>query len=131
MKTLIVEDDFASRLVLQKFLSRYGECHLAANGVEGVQAFRLALEGDGRYDLICMDIMMPELDGRDALRQIRALEETRGIRFAQGVKIIMITAIDNPKEVFSCFRDLCDDYLMKPVDLSELFNRVRNYRLVQ
>ena len=41
---LLVEDDFASRLLLQTFLSRYGECHIAVNGREAVEAFRAALE---------------------------------------------------------------------------------------
>jgi CheY-like chemotaxis protein len=79
MKTLIVEDDFTSRLFLQTVLSRYGECHIAVNGKEAVEAHRTAGEDGKRYDLICMDIMMPEIDGREAVKQVRALEEARGI----------------------------------------------------
>ena len=52
MKTLIVEDDFTSRLLLQTFLSRYGECHLAVNGKEAVEAFRMALDNGSPYNLI-------------------------------------------------------------------------------
>jgi two-component system chemotaxis response regulator CheY len=63
MRTLIVEDDFTSRLLLQSFLSVYGECHIAVNGREAVAAFRAAQERPQAYDLICMDIMMPEMDG--------------------------------------------------------------------
>ena len=70
MKTLIVEDDFTSRAVLQTFLSRYGECHIAVNGWEAVEAFRIALESGPRYDLICMDIMMPGMDGREAVQDM-------------------------------------------------------------
>jgi two-component system chemotaxis response regulator CheY len=44
MRTLIVEDDFTSRLLLQSFLSEYGECHIAVNGREAVAAFRTAQE---------------------------------------------------------------------------------------
>ena len=46
MKTLIVEDDFTSRLLLQASLSAYGECHIAVNGKEAVEAFRTAREGE-------------------------------------------------------------------------------------
>jgi CheY-like chemotaxis protein len=71
LRVLLVEDDFASRLLLQTFLSRYGECHVAVNGREAVDAFRSALDRGESYDLICMDIMMPEMDGREAARQVR------------------------------------------------------------
>src|ERR1035441_10919767 len=89
MKTLVVEDDFTSRLTLHTFLSRYGECHIAVNGREAVDAFRSALDSGRGYDLICMDIMMPEMDGREAVRQIRELEESRGTLSTHGAKIIM------------------------------------------
>ncbi len=131
MKTLIVEDDFTSRLVLQTYLARYGECHIAVNGWEAVEAFRSAWEGGQPYDLICMDIMMPEMDGREAVRHVRKIEEARGIPSSAGVKIIMTTAIDDVKEVMACFHELCDAYLVKPINLSELLKQVQAYELVQ
>jgi two-component system, chemotaxis family, chemotaxis protein CheY len=130
MRMLLVEDDFASRLLLQTFLSRYGECHVAVNGREAVEAFRTALEQGQKYDLICMDIMMPEMDGREAVRQVRAFEESRGILSSSGVKIIMATAVEDVKEVSRCFKELCDAYLVKPIDLSQLLNLMKSYQLV-
>jgi two-component system chemotaxis response regulator CheY len=79
MRALLVEDDFASRLLLQTFLFRFGECHAAANGREAVEVFRASWEMGLPYDLICMDVMMPEMDGCEAVRQIRAQEQARGI----------------------------------------------------
>ena len=131
LRMLLVEDDFASRLLLQTFLSRYGECHVAVNGREAVEAFRSALEHGERYDLICMDIMMPEMDGREAVRQVRALEEEHGILSTYGAKIIMTTAVDDIKEVIRCFKELCDAYLMKPIDLTKLLDQMKSYQLVQ
>jgi two-component system chemotaxis response regulator CheY len=78
MRTLIAEDDFTSRLLLQTFLSRYGECHVAINGKEAVAAFRESQKNGTKYNLICMDIMMAEMDGQTAVREIRALEEAGG-----------------------------------------------------
>jgi len=126
-----VEDDFTSRLLLQTFLSRYGDCHIAVNGWEAVEAFRSALQSGERYDLICMDIMMPEMDGREAVKHMRALEEAQGLHSTSGVKIVMTTAVDDVKEVMQCFHELCDAYLVKPIDLSELLKQVRSYQLVQ
>jgi two-component system chemotaxis response regulator CheY len=131
LRTLLVEDDFASRLLLQTFLSRYGECHIAVNGREAVEAVRSALERGERYDLICMDIMMPEMDGREAVRRARALEVEHGILSSSGAKIIMTTAVEDMKEVIRCFQELCDAYLMKPIDLAQLLSHMRSYQLVQ
>jgi two-component system, chemotaxis family, chemotaxis protein CheY len=131
LRMLLVEDDFASRLLLQTFLSSYGECHVAVNGREGVQAFRFALEHGQRYDLICMDIMMPEMDGREAVRQIRELEAEHGILSTFGAKIIMTTAVEEVKEVIRCFHELCDSYLTKPVDLGTLMRQMKAYELIQ
>jgi two-component system, chemotaxis family, chemotaxis protein CheY len=130
LRMLLVEDDFASRLLLQTFLSRYGECHVAVNGREAVEAVRNALAQEQKYDLICMDIMMPEMDGREAVRQIRALEEGRGTLSPYGAKIIMTTAVDDMKEVFRCFKELCDAYLVKPIDLSQLLNQMKACQLI-
>jgi two-component system chemotaxis response regulator CheY len=129
-RALLVEDDFTGRLLLQTFLSRYGDCHLAVNGREAVAAFRAALEKDQPYDLICMDIMMPEMDGGDAVRAIRALEEERGILPDRGAKIVMTTAVNDLKEVMRCFHRLCDEYLVKPIDLAQLLGYLKEYELV-
>ncbi|HXN49512.1 MAG TPA: response regulator [Bryobacteraceae bacterium] len=131
MKTLIVEDDFTNRLFLQTFLSRYGECHIAVNGTEALKAFRMAAGSGSPYDLICMDIMMPEMDGQEALRQIRALEESRNVVPPQGVKIVMTTAVKEMKEVFRSFRALCDAYVVKPIDTAELLGKLRSLELIQ
>ena len=76
MKTLIVEDDFTNRLLLQELIKGYGLPHVAINGKEALEAVRTALEADEPYDLVCLDIMMPEMDGHTALMEMRALEET-------------------------------------------------------
>ena len=131
MKTLVVEDDFTGRLILHTFLSRYGECHIAVNGREAVDAFGAALESGLGYNLICMDIMMPEMDGREAVRQIRAMEEARGILSTHGAKIIMTTAVPEVKDALQCFKHLCDAYLVKPINLFELLKEIKSYQLIQ
>jgi two-component system chemotaxis response regulator CheY len=130
MRTLIVEDDFTSRILLQSLLSPFGDCHIAVNGREAVAAFRAAQEKGQGYDLICMDIMMPEMDGQTAVREIRALEENRGKLSTYGVKIIMTTALDDVKNVVESFRALCDAYLFKPIDSEKLLAHVRGFHLV-
>jgi two-component system chemotaxis response regulator CheY len=130
MKTLIVEDDFTSRLLLQGLLQSYGPCHVAVNGNEAVQAARTAIAGKAPYNLICIDIMMPEMDGQTALKEIRALESEAGILSSDGSKIIMTTALDDKKNVMSAFREQCDAYMVKPIDRDTLVENLRSLRLI-
>jgi len=129
MKTLIVEDDFTSRLLLQKLLAPYGETHIAVNGREAVEAFRLALESGAPYDLVCLDIMMPEMDGQESLRQMRAQEEARGILSVNGAKIIMTTALHDIKTVAAAYKELCDAYLVKPIEKAKLLEAMQQLGL--
>ena len=131
MKTLIVEDDFTSRLVLQHWLSPYGECHVAVNGKEAVEAFRAARESGPGYDLICMDIMMPEMDGQAALREIRGLEAAAGPRATRAVKVVMTTCLDQPKNVMQAFRGSADGYLVKPLDNKKLLELIGSLELIE
>ena len=130
MKTLIVEDDFTCRLLLQKILAPYGECHIAVNGLEAVDAFRVAWEEKRTYDLICMDITMPEMDGQSALREIRGMEGVQGISSSRSVKVIMTTAMDDPRNVVGAFKSLCDAYLVKPIRRADLIGYIRTFGLI-
>jgi two-component system chemotaxis response regulator CheY len=103
MKTLIVEDDFICRVVLQKLLGAYGECHVAVNGKEAVAVFQQALKTRQSYDLVCLDILMPEMDGQVALKAIRDAEESVGIYSHRGAKIIMTTALSDVQNIMTAF----------------------------
>ena len=130
MKTLIVEDDFTSRLLFQEFLKSYGQSHIAVNGRESIEAVCRALEAGEPYDLICLDIMMPEMDGQEALKQIRKQEEIRGILPPDGVKVVMTTALDDIKNVLTAYHGLCDAYLTKPIRKEDLLNELRKLKLI-
>lgn len=130
MKTLIVEDDFTSRILLQELLKDYGPCHVAVNGREAVEVTLQAMEDNLPYDLICLDIMMPEMDGQEALRQIRLQEEARGILSSDGAKIVMITALGDLKNVMNAYSKLCDAYLTKPIHKEKLLEVLLNLELI-
>jgi two-component system, chemotaxis family, chemotaxis protein CheY len=130
MKTLIVEDDFTSRLLLQKILSPYGESHIAVNGKEAIEAFMVAWAEGRLYDLICLDIMMPEMDGQEVLKRIRNMEDLEGVLPGRGVKVIMTTALKDKENVFTAFNEQCDAYLIKPVDKANLLGKIREFGLI-
>lgn len=129
MKTLIVEDDFVSRRVIQAILSPLGPCDIAVNGREGLQAFRLARDEGKPYDLVCLDIMMPEVDGMETLRRIREVEREAGVDGLAGVKVIMTTALSDFDSIMSSFRNQCEAYLVKPISRPALLEKVREIGL--
>jgi two-component system chemotaxis response regulator CheY len=130
MKALIVEDDFTSRILLQGILQPHGVCHVCVNGREAVQAFRTAIESKEPYDLVCLDIMMPEMDGQTALKEMRTLEAAAGIGGSGTAKVIMTTALDDKKNILGAFREQCDIYLVKPIDKEKLLESLRALNLI-
>lgn len=130
MRILIAEDDFASRKFMLKFLSRYGECDVTVDGVEAVEAFTMALEGGEPYDLICLDIMMPALDGYQALKSIRDLERERKISQEDAVKIIMTTALTEGANVNKAFELGCVAYAGKPIDQEKFEGMLKKLEIV-
>jgi two-component system, chemotaxis family, chemotaxis protein CheY len=129
MKTLIAEDDLTSRQLLHEYLKEYGATTVAANGKQAVEAARLALEADEPYDLICLDIMMPEMDGQEALKEIRLLEERKGITGLDRAKIVMTTALSDKTNVIKASQHRCDCYLVKPYSRAKLLQELRNLKL--
>lgn len=130
MKILIAEDDFYSRKLMLAFLSPFGECDAAVNGLEAWEAFIDACDLGTPYHLICLDIMMPEMDGQEALIKIRNEEEKRGIPRHERAKIIMVTALDEMKAIMSSYHALCDGYLMKPIDHTMMLEQLKECGLI-
>lgn len=131
MKILIVEDDFVARRTLKEILSPYGECDVVVDGEEAIQAFQLAWDERAPYRLICMDIMMPHVDGQESLRQIREIERHMGVKGADEVRVIMISALDDPKTVVDAFyRGGATSYIVKPIQKKKLLEEIRSFGLI-
>ena len=116
MKILLAEDDFVTRKYMSNFLIKYGECDVTVDGMEAIEAFAMALDDKEPYDLVCLDIMMPVMDGYQALAGIRKLEKERRIPFENTVKIIMTTALNEEKNIKKAFELGCTIYSGKPFD---------------
>lgn len=125
MRILVVEDDFISRRLLCRYLQAVGECDVAVNGNEAIGAFKQMLMSGARYDLVCLDIMMPDHSGTDVLERLHELEADAGILLGDGAKVFMTTS--SREHVVESFRANCDAYLMKPIEAERLHALVQQH----
>ena len=132
MKILIAEDAPVNQILLARFLESYGDCHVVGTGLAAVNIFRENLVGgDQKFDLVCLDIMMPEMDGQAALLQIRQLEKDHGIPASEQVKVLMITALDDSENIMDALvKGKCQDYLTKPVSRERLQEQLTTMGLI-
>lgn len=131
MRILIAEDDYVSRKFLYKFMSQFGECDITVDGMEAIEVFLMALDEQHYYDLICLDIMMPEVDGIKALKTIRKLEEERRVPKEKMAKVIMTTALNDPKGIFETFDLGSEAYAVKPIDTDKLIDVMKRLKLIK
>ena len=124
VRFLIVDDDRACRRLVEHYLKPFGQCDLAHDGHEGLAAFRMALDRGQPYDLVCLDIMMPVTDGHDVLDSLRRMERQRGIFGSDGAKVIMATALMDPKHCIRAFQEGCESYLTRPFTEQALLKQV-------
>ncbi|GAB7022547.1 response regulator [Salidesulfovibrio brasiliensis] len=131
MRILIVEDEYTSRKLLKAILSDYGECDTAPDGKSGLEAFKSALVEGRPYGLVCLDIMMPVMDGHEALRAIREAEAEHGIRAQDEVKVIMVTAINDPVTVVKAYyQGGVAAYIPKPIEVDSLISILKDLEII-
>ena len=130
MKILLAEDDFVTRKFMVNFLSKYGECDVTVDGMEAVDAFMMALEDEEPYDLVCLDIMMPVMDGYQALVSIRKLEKDKNIPEEKAVKVIMTTALSEERNVKLAFELGCTIYSGKPINQDRFEQALKKLELI-
>jgi two-component system chemotaxis response regulator CheY len=130
MKILIAEDDLASRRFLSKFLTQYGEVDLVVDGLEALDAYLMAIKEKAPYDLICLDIMMPKVDGVKVLKAIRDFETKQKVAPDQRVRVIMTTALAETDYVNQAFEIGCEAYAAKPIDTNKMLEVLKKLGLI-
>ncbi|MBF0179715.1 MAG: response regulator [Magnetococcales bacterium] len=131
IKILIVDDHLHGRQLLHAILRPFGHCDLAENGMDAVVLVEDALRHNAHYDLILLDIMMPEMNGQAALHAIRAAERDLGMAGNKEAVIFMVTGVSStPAVIEAFFKGYCTDYLTKPITRQILLDKLQEYRLI-
>ncbi len=125
MRVLIADDDYVSRSKLKSILGKYGHCDTVPNGDSAFSMFERAHEEGIAYDLVSMDILMPDPKaGQDAIKNIRAWEKKNK---KQPVHIIVISQLKDSANILSSKDDKDMSYLIKPIsppDISEALEKL-------
>ncbi|MGB3210138.1 MAG: response regulator [Desulforhopalus sp.] len=129
---LIVEDEFISRTLLKEMLTPVGDCDVVTNGREAVEIIEQSYSVSGKkYDLVCLDIMMPKMSGHEVLREMRKIEKAKGISGVDAAKVLMVTALDDAKNIMEALVEgRCEAYLTKPLSRARLEEQLRNLQLI-
>jgi two-component system, chemotaxis family, chemotaxis protein CheY len=122
MRILIVEDDFISRKLLTHFLASFGEVVAAEDGQKGLDLLMQGITTEHPFDLVTLDVMMPEIDGQEVLAKLRALESVTN---APRAHVLMTTGLEDLQSVKEAYENLCDAYLNKPVRKAVLYETLQ------
>lgn len=131
MKILIADDDSGNSRILHSLLSEYGECNCVVNGQAAVFAFKKALSSGTPYALVMMDIMMPMLDGNEAVKEIRRAEKEMDVKKVNEVPIVMVTSLAEQKDVMKAMGSGASWYMIKPISKDNLLDVMKKYKLVR
>lgn len=131
MRILIVDDDYFSRVKLKAMLSRYGDCDAMPGGNVALEMFLRAHSEGVPYDLVTLDIDMPDMPGQDVLLQMRSWERDNKQTTGDGVPVLMITVMEDATSVVTSFMEGCHWYLVKPLSREKLENALRSLGLLE
>ena len=129
MKSLIIDSDPADSELLQEALEGLGECQTSNSGKAGVTAVKEALESGSPFELVTLEVILSDMDGTEALFEIREAEEEWGVGEEKRAVIAMVTSLADRDTITSAFSAGCDDYVVKPFDKKGIIERFKNSKL--
>lgn len=130
MKSMVVDDELINRKMLENYLLDYGPCDVFENGNDALEAFTAALQAGEPYDLVTLDVEMPEINGHELLKKLRAVEEKRGVMGSAAARVLMISVHQERESIMPAFRAGCEGYLFKPLDVNQLKSKLEELELL-
>ena len=131
MRILLVDDSASVRALMARFLKDVGRVDQACNGREAVEMFTAALEEGQGYDLVLLDILMPVMNGREALSSIREAESEHGVEYIDEVRVLMVTAVDDEEYMLeAAFQGRASGYIVKPLRREQLLDKLAGMEII-
>ena len=131
MKTLVVDDLRPSSRVIQPIVGKYGQCDTVNELRAIAEAFNKAWTDNTPYNLVCVDVKPPKVDGEQVLRLVRAMEEKMRLTAEQRARVILVTA-DYEQKTAERLRNLgCDAVFVKPINRKQLQEWLTKLNLVE
>lgn len=127
MKILIVEDDKVCANMYKIELSKFGQCDIVNDGKTALKTFKEALENGKPYQLMILDIVLPDIDGGEVLKIVRGIEEEIGIAYLDKLRIVVATAYDdwyNRKIIIDKLNYEYETFYIKSPDVNELIDKI-------
>ena len=126
MKILVVDDELVSRKKMKMIMDSLGECKAVECGRDAIAAYQEAWEKWSPFDLITLDIFMPEMNGTEVLSTIRKIELEKNIPADKRVKIFMVTSQSDKDTIITCVHSGCNDFITKPFDRETVFKKLHS-----
>ncbi|MGE5790582.1 MAG: response regulator [Syntrophaceae bacterium] len=130
LRILVLEDDASTCRLMQIFLDQIGECRIVSGGRTALDSFQSALDQGKPFDLLLLDIMVPEINGIDVLKKVRMIERSRGIHDRNRAKVIITSSLSDARNMEQARSAESDGYLVKPVNRAKLFSTIRTMGLL-
>jgi len=131
IKALIVEDVFLIQRILQKLTIDYADCHTAQDGLIAVETYKSEYFNGDPFDLIYLDIYIPEMDGIEVLESIRSFEDELKIKEEEKVKIVMVTSLSHSNMIKKARKLGCDGYVTKPFSKDQIINELKRLGMIK
>jgi two-component system chemotaxis response regulator CheY len=123
MKILVIDDEFVALARIKAFLKKIGDCDTSTNPKEALMQYRDAIEKGEPYNLVTIDIDMPQLDGFEVLKIMEQIERRLGVNPA---KKLMVSAGGTVDNVLAAKDMRCEGFIVKPIDKKSLFDKIRD-----
>ena len=130
MNILIVDDDFVSRTKMLTLLKDQGSCTEEESSPKALDHFKQALEQGQPFDLVTLDIHMPDMDGTEMLYRIREVEKNHDIPRSRRSKVFMVTAHSDKDSLITCMQAGCDGFIVKPFTRETVLSKLEAIGLI-
>lgn len=120
MRILVVDDEVVSRTKMHVMMESLGESQMAENGTQAIEMFRQAMKRKQAFDLVTLDIQMPDLQGTEVLKQLRAIEGECKVPKEQQSVVMMVTSQSDKIQVLTSIALGCDEYITKPFNFDTI-----------